>query len=263
MGHDVVIVGGGASGLSAAVFTGRYGLDTVVLDGGVSAIRQCVLLENFLGFPGGISPETFLELGREQAKLVGCEIRDEMVETVERADDGNDRFRIRTIQGTEIGANRVVAASAYDDDYLAAFADELTDVERDGRTAVDGLYLTGTLGDDAEHQAIVSAGDGARTALALIRDVRHEDEERWKGLADYYYDWAVEPGRYGGTEWETHIDDLVTEAAPETATETELSHAREVLKREHLELELGGEKREERAKRGRQLLRKHLLEETE
>jgi len=260
MARDLAIVGGGASGLSAAVFTGRYGLDTVVLDGGVSAIRQCVLLENFLGFPGGIPPETFLELGREQAELAGCEIRDGMVETVERTDDG---FRVGTMDGGEIEANRVVAASAYDDEYLSAFDGELTDVERNGRTAVDGLYLTGTLGDDAEHQAIVNAGDGARTALALIRDVRREDEGRWEDPADYYYDWAVEPGRYGGPEWESHIEDLVAESAPETATETELEHAVELLKREHLTMELGEEERSEREKRGRQLLRKHLLEESE
>ncbi len=260
MVYDVSIVGGGTSGLSAGVFTARYGLDTVVLDGGVSAIRQCVHLENFLGFPGGVSPETFLGLGREQAELEGCEVRDGMVVAVEGTDDG---FRLSTGDGTEIEAKRVLAASAYDDDYLSAFDDELDDVERDGRTSVDGLYVTGTLGDDAEHQAIVNAGDGARTALALIRDVRREDEQRWEGLADYYYDWAVEPGRYGGSEWETHIEDIVAESAPETATETELAHATEVLKREHLELEVDEEEREEHAKQGRQLLRKHLLEESE
>lgn len=259
MRRDVAIVGGGAAGLSAAVFVARYGLETVVLDGGVSAIRQCVHLENFLGFPGGISPDTFLELGREQAKLTGCRVRDGMVVDIERTEDG---FRLRTQDGSDIEARRVVAASAYDDDYLSEFADELADADRHGRTPVDGLYVTGCLRDDAEHQAIVNAGDGARTALALVRDVRREDEGLWGAIGDYYYDWTVEPGRYGGPEWEAHIDDLVAESAPETATEAELDRAKERLKREHLALELDEDERQARVERGKRLVRKHLLEES-
>lgn len=62
--RDVVVVGGGASGLSAALFLARYGLDTLVFDRGTSAIEQCYCIENYLGLLG-IRPETFLELGRE------------------------------------------------------------------------------------------------------------------------------------------------------------------------------------------------------
>ncbi|EFW91566.1 Thioredoxin reductase-like protein [Haladaptatus paucihalophilus DX253] len=259
MPRDVAIVGGGASGLSAAVFVARYGLDTVVLDGGVSAIRQCVHLENFLGFPGGISPDTFLELGREQATLEGCTVRDSMVLDVERTDDG---FRIDA-QGEEepVEATRVIAASLYDDNYLSDFEDELTDVDRDGRTPVEGLYMTGCLGDESEHQAIVNAGDGARTALSLIRDVRREDEELWDGIADHYYDWTVQPGRYSGPKWEESMDSLVAESAPEDATDAELADLKERLKREYRSLELDEEERAARAERGRELLRTHLLEE--
>ena len=54
--HDVVVAGGGASGLATAVFTARYGLDTAVFDGGKAAITQCAHVENYLGFPGGLTP---------------------------------------------------------------------------------------------------------------------------------------------------------------------------------------------------------------
>jgi len=61
--YEVAVVGGGAAGLAAAVFTARYGLDTAVFDGGKAAITQCAHVENYLGFPGGLSPE------REDASL--------------------------------------------------------------------------------------------------------------------------------------------------------------------------------------------------
>lgn len=253
--RDVVIVGGGASGLSAAVFLARYGLDTLVFDGGTAAIRQCVHLENYLGFPGGIPPETFLAMSREQAELAGAEITDEMVVAAEKTDDG---FRVTTQGGREVETNRLVAASVYDAEYLSDFEAELESVEHDGKTPVPGLYVTGWLGE-AEHQAIVSAGDGARTALALVRDVRREDEELWDEAAEHYYDWTVEEGRYSGTNWEW-LDDLIAEHAPESATPENRERMKERLKHEYTSLEMDDEERVKRAERGRNLVRKHVEE---
>lgn len=253
--RDVVVVGGGTSGLSAAVFLARYGLDTLVFDGGTAAIRQCVHLENYLGFPGGIPPETFLALSREHAELAGAEIVESMVVGVRNTDDG---FHVTTQTGREVETNRLVAASVYDDEYLTTFEDELEAVEPDGRTPVPGLYVTGWLGE-AEHQAIVSAGDGARTALTLVRDVRNEDEGLWEDVADHYYDWAVEEGRYSGTDGEW-LDDFIAESAPDDATSEEKRQVRKRLEREYRALEMDGSEREERAERGRKLIRKHVEE---
>ncbi|MFC7136746.1 NAD(P)-binding protein [Halobaculum litoreum] len=89
----MLVVGGGVAGLSAATFLSRYGLDTLVLARGKSAIGQCAHLENYLGFPAGISPERFLALGREQATYEGATVREELVEcvaTVDLAEHGVD-----------------------------------------------------------------------------------------------------------------------------------------------------------------------------
>ena len=87
--HDVLVVGGGAAGLSAATFLARYGFDTLVFARGTSAIGQCAHLENYLGFPAGITPERFLRLGRTQVEHEGGTVREELVERVERVDLGD------------------------------------------------------------------------------------------------------------------------------------------------------------------------------
>ena len=82
---DVAIVGGGPAGAAAAVFTARYGLDTLVFDRGNAALERCGFLENYLGFPAGIEVETFQELLAAHVGEAGGERREELVETVTRA----------------------------------------------------------------------------------------------------------------------------------------------------------------------------------
>jgi glycine/D-amino acid oxidase-like deaminating enzyme len=207
--HDVIVVGGGASGLSAAVFLARYGLQTLVLARGKSAIHQCAHLENYLGFPGGLSPERFVKLGRTHAEHEGATVVEDLVERVERDDHG---FRVETQDGRVLVTRYVVVASAYDGAYLDGFRDELghddegpfvaTDA---GRTPVEGLYATGWLTDDTIHQAVVNAGDGARAALTLARD--EMSDRYWPAVGERYVDWVVDDGRYGGDGWAAHVDE--------------------------------------------------------
>ncbi len=67
----VIILGGGPAGISAALYTARAGLETTVIakDGG--ALRKAEKIENYYGFPGGISGQELLHNGTEQAKQLG------------------------------------------------------------------------------------------------------------------------------------------------------------------------------------------------
>ncbi|WP_406360579.1 NAD(P)/FAD-dependent oxidoreductase (plasmid) [Streptomyces sp. NBC_01544] len=69
--YDLVIVGAGPAGLSAAVSTGAHGLSTLVIEEGKpggSAATSINLIENYLGFPGGVTGTKLLKLAVEQAK---------------------------------------------------------------------------------------------------------------------------------------------------------------------------------------------------
>jgi thioredoxin reductase (NADPH) len=78
--RDVAVVGGGLAGLSAAVYLSRAMRDVVVLDSGRSMAVWEPDVQNYLGFPEGISGEALLERGRAQATGFGAElVTDEIV----------------------------------------------------------------------------------------------------------------------------------------------------------------------------------------
>ena len=74
--HDVIIIGGGPGGLTAAIYTARAGLDTLVLEkavcGGLVAITD--LLENYPGFPEGVNGMELMEKLKIQAQRFDTDI---------------------------------------------------------------------------------------------------------------------------------------------------------------------------------------------
>jgi thioredoxin reductase (NADPH) len=66
--REVIVIGGGIAGLSAAIYLGRAQRDTLVIDSGHSMAVWEPLVQNYLGFPSGVGGEDLLKNGREQAK---------------------------------------------------------------------------------------------------------------------------------------------------------------------------------------------------
>ena len=83
--YDVIIVGGGAAALSAAIYTGRAEMSTLVIErqyvGG--QVVQTHKIENYPGFPEGIAGPELTERMQAQAKRFGAEIRNEEVSRIE------------------------------------------------------------------------------------------------------------------------------------------------------------------------------------
>jgi len=108
---DLVVIGAGPAGLAAAVYGASEGLATLLLDavstGGQAAASSRI--ENYLGFPGGISGEELTSRGLIQAQQFGATVSTPCV--VERLEPADDLIRVRLTDGTESPGRAVVVAT--------------------------------------------------------------------------------------------------------------------------------------------------------
>ena len=211
--YEVLVVGGGVAGLTASVYTARASLDTLVVNAGEPILARNAHLENVPGFPAGVNPRLFLDMLRSQASRNGVDRRAGRVVRLDRASDveagTSDARFVATVEregsddasGTEadatdryrVAAERVVAASWADADYLDPLGVEIRDagskryVDDDGlgRTTVEGVYAAGRL-SERYHQTAIAAGHGAEVATTLI----HDSE------VPFYHDWVVPDGYF-------------------------------------------------------------------
>lgn len=105
---DVIIMGGGPAGISAALYTVRAGLSTLVLASGAGALEKTDKIENYYGFAEPVSGQQLLENGAAQAKRLGARILAE--EVVGLSYDGE--FLISTKQNTYRAPFAVMATGA-------------------------------------------------------------------------------------------------------------------------------------------------------
>lgn len=112
--YDTAIVGAGPAGLAAAVYAASEGLSTLVLDcrsfGGQAGASSRI--ENYLGFPTGISGLALMARAYNQAQKFGAEIAipDEALLLETDAKD-QARFRLKLGNGETVQARSVVLAS--------------------------------------------------------------------------------------------------------------------------------------------------------
>jgi thioredoxin reductase (NADPH) len=108
---DLVVIGAGPAGLAAAVYGASEGLSTLLLDaasvGGQAAASSRI--ENYLGFPPGISGAELTSLGLVQAEKFGATVATPC--TVEGCEPLAGRIVLRLTDGTELAARAVVIAT--------------------------------------------------------------------------------------------------------------------------------------------------------
>jgi thioredoxin reductase (NADPH) len=84
--YEVLVIGGGPAGLSAALYLARYNRRTALFDSGHGRSSWHQTNHNYLGFPGGIAARDLRELGRKQlADYPQVTIFDYKIEAVRRA----------------------------------------------------------------------------------------------------------------------------------------------------------------------------------
>ncbi len=75
--YDIIIVGAGPAGLTAGIYAARMGLKTLILEGQLPGGRavEAAMVENFPGFPEGISGVELIQRMIKQSKKFGAELR--------------------------------------------------------------------------------------------------------------------------------------------------------------------------------------------
>jgi thioredoxin reductase (NADPH) len=174
--YDTVIVGGGPAGLGAAVYAASEGLRTVLLErratGGQAG--QSSRIENYLGFPDGVSGGQLTDRARRQARKFGAEILTARgVAALEAR--GSSRV-VRFADDGEVAAHTVVLATGVDYHRLEVpGADRLTGLgvfyglsATEASTCAEReVYVVG--GGNSAGQAAVFLARHARRVTLLVR----------------------------------------------------------------------------------------------
>lgn len=133
--HDVVVVGGGAAGLSGAMALGRSRRSVLVIDAGEPRNAPADHAHNYLGREG-VAPRELLETGRAEVAAYGVEVLDDRVVGLSGAVDD---FLVTTAGGRRVRARRILVTGGV--------VDELPDVpglaERWGRDVLHCPYCHG------------------------------------------------------------------------------------------------------------------------
>ncbi len=171
---DVLVVGGGPAGLSAALFTQKNGLETTVFDTDGTWMHKAHLF-NYLGV-GSQDGSAFMETARTQVDSFGVDRKQGTEVTDVRQTDAG--FEVTTEDDTHeapylvlaTGANRDLAETLGCD----MTAEDVVDVDVTMETSVDDAYATGGMVRAEEWQAVISAGDGAAAALNILTKEKGE-----------------------------------------------------------------------------------------
>ena len=167
--YDLVVIGAGPAGLAAAVYGASEGLRTAVIErdapGGQAA--QSARIENYLGFPNGLSGEDLSHRAMTQARRLGAEMV--LARSVEALEHRGNVHAVRFADGTEVEARAVVIATGVS--YRLLAADGLAELT--GRGVFYGASANDARATEGDDVYIVGAANSAgQAALHLARYAR-------------------------------------------------------------------------------------------
>ncbi|MFJ1708936.1 FAD-dependent oxidoreductase [Kitasatospora sp. NPDC088346] len=174
--YDLIVIGGGPAGLGAAVYGASEGLRTVLVErtatGGQAG--QSSRIENYLGFPDGVSGAQLTERARRQAARFGAEML--TAREVTGLEVNGASRTVRFSDGSAISAHTVILATGVSYRQLDApgvagltgrgvyYGSALTEA---AGCAGNDVYIVG--GANSAGQAAVYLARGARSVTVLVR----------------------------------------------------------------------------------------------
>jgi thioredoxin reductase (NADPH) len=164
--YDLVIVGGGPAGLAAAVYGASEGLRTVMVEreapGGQAG--QSSRIENYLGFPNGLSGSDLARRATDQARRLGAELLT-VSDVTALSVEGAGRI-VELAGGVQLSANTVLVASGVSYRMMPApgFADFT------GAGVYYGAALTEARSCAQQHVVVIGAANSAGQAAVHFSD---------------------------------------------------------------------------------------------
>jgi thioredoxin reductase (NADPH) len=162
--YDLIVIGGGPAGLGAAVYGASEGLRTVLVErtatGGQAG--QSSRIENYLGFPDGVSGAQLTSRARRQAAKFGAEVL--TTRDVIGLDVKGSARSVRFADGTAIDAHTVILATGVS--YRQLEAPGLDDMT--GRGVYYGSALTEAAACSEQDVFIVGGANSAGQAAAYL-----------------------------------------------------------------------------------------------
>ncbi|MGF0173310.1 NAD(P)/FAD-dependent oxidoreductase [Streptomyces sp. Marseille-Q5077] len=156
--YEVIVVGGGAAGLSAALVLGRARRRTLVVDAGEPRNAPAAHMHGYLT-RDGTSPAEFLAVGREEIARYGVELVRDTAVDVARGED----FAVELASGRSVRARRLVVATG--------LKDELPDVpgvaERFGKDVLHCPYCHGWEVRDQAFGVLATTAQSVHQALMV------------------------------------------------------------------------------------------------
>jgi thioredoxin reductase (NADPH) len=180
--RDVIVVGAGPSGLAAAVYAASEGLDVLVLETGTPGGQagSSSKIENYLGFPTGISGLALAGRARVQAQKFGAEIR--TAYSALKLNCNERPYAVELCHGNAVRARAIIIATGAEYRQLA--------IENASRFLGTGIYYAATATEarrcEMKEVIVVGGGNSAgQAAVFLASKCRHVHLlVRSKGLAD-------------------------------------------------------------------------------
>lgn len=176
--YDVLVVGAGPAGASAALFTAKNGKKTMIIDNDKSVTKRA-WIKNYYGVKE-ITGSDLIITGKDQARKFGAEIVESEVTNITREEG---YFKVETNQH-EYKAMQVILATGM----LVNLAEKvglktksgteprikrIIDVTPEGKTNIEGIWAAGIIAGVSVH-TIITAGDGAKVAINLISELNDE-----------------------------------------------------------------------------------------
>ncbi len=109
--YDVIVIGSGPAGLTAAIYTTRANLKTLVIAGAVAGGQLMITtdVENYPGFPKGVQGPELMELWRQQTERFKADFVDD---NVTKVDFAKRPFTVWTSEGAHEGRSVIIATGA-------------------------------------------------------------------------------------------------------------------------------------------------------